>query len=419
MLNLSNNFFLKDLKEISFLNKLLYLILSFTLLIGLYFGEDTSGGGTITDFYSTFPAVEDPLNFRDDINWHFPLHYYFAGFFYFIFNSQLYLKLFFVLITVFLPFLFYCCLKIKYEDLDKNNIFLFSLILFLLPALRTSAIWPNSHLTATFFFLGSLFFFIKWKEKKIFNEISFDLFLSLFLMALAVYTRQLYAIVYLYFVFIFFRKMDFKFFLATSALIFFLAIPGFYLVLNWPKTLTLSFDSNLQNSILINTSIISFYLIPFFLINFIFDKKKKFKIGNYLLLTIFSLISVLALSNHFNYNYRLGGGVFTKISIIAFNNLNFFYFTSFVGLLLIGILSKKKLDNIVLFSFIILGFSASIIPQKYFEPFILIISLLLIDTNFFKSFLKNKVKVNLLFVYFTIYLLFAIVNDIYNFNSSI
>ena len=148
-------------------------------------------------------------------------------------------------------------------------------------------------------------------------------------------------------------------------------------------------------------------------------KKKKFKIGNYLLLTIFSLISVLALSNHFNYNYRLGGGVFTKISIIAFNNLNFFYFTSFVGLLLIGILSKKKLDNIVLFGFIILGFSASIIPQKYFEPFILIISLLLIDTNFFKSFLKNKVKVNLLFVYFTIYLLFAIVNDIYNFNSSI
>jgi hypothetical protein len=419
MLNLINSFFSKGLKEINLLNKLLYLTLSFTLFLGLYFGEDTSGGGTITDFYSTFPAVEDPLNFRDDINWHFPLHYYFAGFFYYIFGSQFYLKLFFVVITIFLPFVFYSCLKIKYESLNKNNIFLFSLILFLLPALRTSAIWPNSHLTATFFFLGSLYFFIKWEKQKILNRINLNLFLSLLLMALAVYTRQLYAIVYLYFVYIFFKKMDFKFFLITSTLIFVLAIPGFYLVLNWPKTLTLSFDPNLQNSILINASITSFYLVPFFLINFIFNKKISFINKYYIMTSLFSAISVLILSNYFNYNFRLGGGAFIKLSILIFNNLNLFYFTSFVGLLLIGILSKKKLSNIILFGLVIFGFSASIIPQKYFEPFILIISLLLLDTDYFKSFLKNKIKINLIFIYFTFYLLFAIVNDIYNFNSSI
>ena len=213
--------------------------------------------------------------------------------------------------------------------------------------------------------------------------------------------------------------MDFKFFLITSALIFILAIPGFYLVLNWPKTLTLSFDSNLQNSILINASITSFYLVPFFLINFIFNKKISFKNKYYIMTSLFSAISVLILSNYFNYNFRLGGGAFIKLSILIFNNLNLFYFTSFVGLFLIGILSKKKLSNIILFGLVIFGFSASIIPQKYFEPFILIISLLLLDTDYFRSFLKNKIKINLIFIYFTFYLLFAVVNDIYNFNSSI
>ena len=81
MLNLSKKNIFKEYKEINFFNKFLYILLSVSLFLGLYFGEDSSGGGTITDFYSTFPLVENPLNFRDDINWHFPLHYYFAGFF--------------------------------------------------------------------------------------------------------------------------------------------------------------------------------------------------------------------------------------------------------------------------------------------------------------------------------------------------
>ena len=81
MKSIGKNMFLNDYKDISITNKLLFVFLSFSLLVGLYFGEDSSGGGTILDFNSTFPMVENPFSFRDDINWHFPLHYYIAGFF--------------------------------------------------------------------------------------------------------------------------------------------------------------------------------------------------------------------------------------------------------------------------------------------------------------------------------------------------
>ena len=418
MLNLSKKNIFKEYKEINFFNKFLYILLSVSLFLGLYFGEDSSGGGTITDFYSTFPLVENPLNFRDDINWHFPLHYYFAGFFYYLFGSQEYLKFFFVLITLFIPLLFYCCLRIKYENCNKNNLFFISLILFLLPALRTSAIWPNSHLTATLFFLGSLFFFLKWRRDKIFNKINLDLFFSLLLMALAVYTRQLYAIIYIYLVFYFFTKMSLKHFAYLSLIIFLMAIPGIYMVFNWPKTLTLSFDPKIQNSILVNSSIICFYLLPFFIINFFYNKKNKYNYY-FLYIVLFSLISVFLLSNYFDYNYRMGGGAFSKLSVILFDNLYLFFFTSFLGLSLVLTLCKRNLNDFILFGLIIFGFSASIIPQKYFEPLIIIIFLLLSNAKFLKPFIKSKIKINLLFIYFTLYLIFAIVNDIYNFNSNI
>ena len=48
--------------KISLLNKSLYLLLSLSLFIGFYFGEDSSGsGGHIADFNNTWQLV---LNFQ-------------------------------------------------------------------------------------------------------------------------------------------------------------------------------------------------------------------------------------------------------------------------------------------------------------------------------------------------------------------
>ena len=413
MKSIGKNMFFNDYKNISITNKFLFVFLSISLLIGLYFGEDSSGGGTILDFNSTFPMVENPFSFRDDINWHFPLHYYIASFFYNISTSINFLKFSFVFLCFFVPVLFYVSLRNKYQQIDKNNLFLFSLILFLIPSLRTSAIWPNSHFTATIFLIISIIYFIKWEKVKKFDSITGNLLLAIIFMSLAVYTRQLYALIFLFFVFVFFKKLKLQAFFKSSMLILFFALPGIYLVLNWPKTMALSFDLKIYNSILVNTSIISLYLIPFYFFYLWSEKRIHYNAA------IFSIISVLVLSYFFDYNYKLGGGAFVKLSVLLLNNLYLFYLTSIAGIYIFFILCKDNFDNFVLTSLIIFGFSASILPQKYFEPMMLILFFTLYRSDIFVNILKDRRKIIYSFVYFTIYLLSAIVNDIYNFNSSL
>ena len=419
MKNFNKNIFFRDYKDISLFNKYLFVFFSFTLLIGLYFGEDSSGGGTITDFPKMLLLFENPLVFRDDINWHFPLHYYIGGFLYNISGSVNFLKFFFVISSYFIPILFYICLRNKYPKIDKNNLFLFSLILFCIPALRTSAIWPNPHFTATFFFIGSLICFVKWEKEKNFKAITTNLFLTIALMSLAVYTRQLYALIFLFLVFIFFRKLEFKTFFKTSLLILLFALPGIYLVINWPKTLIQPFDLKIYNSILINTSIISLYLIPFYFLDFWFNQKKFLKRNINFKAALFSILTVSILSIYFDYNYKLGGGAFIKLSLLLLDNLYLFYLTSIAGIYLLFLSCQSSLNNFVITSLIIFGISAIILPQKYFEPMVIILFFTVYKLKIFENILKNKKKIIYSLLYFIVYLLSAIVNDIYNFNFSL
>ena len=69
--------------KIDSLNKFLYFILSLSLFIDLYFNIDSAGsGGFIVDFKSTWPLVENPLNFSTELEIKFPLHYYIAAIIY-------------------------------------------------------------------------------------------------------------------------------------------------------------------------------------------------------------------------------------------------------------------------------------------------------------------------------------------------
>ena len=239
-------------------------------------------------------------------------------------------------------------------------------------------------------------------------------------MSLAVYTRQLYALIFLFLVFIFLKKLKFKTFLKTSLLILFFALPGFYLIFTWPKTLTLYFDLKLYNSVLVNVSIISLYLIPFYFIDFWFKKKFFLKENINFKAFLFSILTVLILSIYFDYNYKhIGGGAFVKLSLLLLDNLYLFYLTSIVGIYLFFLICKNNLNNFILTSLIIFGFSATILTQKYFEPMMIILFFTLYKSESFENVLKNKKKIIYSLLYFIIYLLSAIVNDIYNFNSSL
>ena len=71
--------------KITYLNKIFYLIGSVSIFISLFFNIDSAGsGGFVIDFSSTWPLVENPLNFNTNLEMKFPLHYYIASLIYLI-----------------------------------------------------------------------------------------------------------------------------------------------------------------------------------------------------------------------------------------------------------------------------------------------------------------------------------------------
>ena len=152
--------------KISLLNRFLYFFLSLSVFIGFYFGEDSSGtGGHINDFNNTWQLV---LNFQESLfidftQWIivFPLHYIILSQIQHLAQDKYLLRLIFCFISLVVPYLFYLCLRNKFVKEDRNLLYLFSLIIFLLPSFRSGAIWANSQITALIFFLISLFFFTK------------------------------------------------------------------------------------------------------------------------------------------------------------------------------------------------------------------------------------------------------------------
>ena len=411
--------------KISLLNKSLYLLLSLSLFIGFYFGEDSSGsGGHIADFNNTWQLV---LNFQkslfiDFTKWIaiFPLHYIILSKIQTLVQDQYLLRLFHCTISLIIPYLFYVCLKNKFENVDKNLLFLFSLIIFLLPSYRSGAIWANSQITGLIFFLLSLVFFTSWIKKKDFNRINLDLFLQVAFMSLAVYTRQLYAAVFLYFVFLYYKNLKFKTFLLSCIIIFIFALPGIFLVLNFPILLGLTYDGRFYNSILVNSSIISFYLIPIYFSLF-FAKQNSFHLKDkkIIIAASISVFIVLIFSYYFNYNFRLGGGFFLKLSIILFDNFYLFFASSLIGLFLISLLSFENKDNFILLALLILAFSGFYIAQKYFEPIFLLLLFVVLETKISHKFFSNFKHTYFYYSYILIYFVSAVINDVFKITKSI
>ena len=411
--------------KISLLNKPLYLLLSLSLFIGFYFGEDSSGsGGHIADFNNTWQLV---LNFQkslfiDFTEWTitFPLHYIILSKIQSLVHDKYLLRLLYCSISLVIPYLFYVCLKNKFEKEDKNLLYLFSLIIFLFPSFRSGAIWANSQITGLIFFLLSLLFFTKWIKKKDFKNVNLDLFLQIVFMSLAVYTRQLYAVVFLYFVFLYYKKLKFKTFFLLSVIIFLFALPGIFLVLNFPLILSVTFDNRFYNSILVDSSIMSFYLIPIYFSLF-FDKKinLNFKDKKRIIASFFSLIVVLILSQYFNYNFRLGGGFFLKLSVILFDNFYLFFLSSFIGLFLLLLLSFEDKDNFLLIILLLFAFTGFYIAQKYFEPMFLLILFLVFETKISYKFFSNFKHTYFYYCYILIYFISAVINDIFKITKNI
>ena len=417
---------MKNLVENYNLGRFFFLLLSLTLLVGFYFNEDVAGGSTV-DFYRTWDyvlALKENffIGWVENAHWslHFPLHYIILSKLNFIITDKYFLRLFFCIVSISVPFLFYLNLKVKFNYINKNILWFLASLIFILPAFRYSAIWANDHITALIFFLLSTLFFLKWEKKANYETLDLNILLQSVFLALAVYTRQYYALIFLYIMIIYFQKLKFITFIKISTFVLMLALPGLWLGYKHPVLIYTIYTTEYYNSLIINSSIISFYLMPiiFFLLiskkELFYDKKKYFFIG-----FIFSILLVYFLSNSFDYNYKVGGGFLLKLSILLFNNNFLFYLSSVLGFIFLIHLSLENKNNLIMLLLLLFGLSGTYIFQKYFEPMFIFIFFLLLNSKLPQEFLKNYKNLVYLYIYILCYFGSALLNDILQLTKNI
>ena len=308
-------------------------------------------------------------------------------------------------VSLFLPVLFYKCLIIRFPKVEKIKLLNVASLVYILPAYQYSAIWGNPHITALFFLLFSIYFFLKLENLN--YKITKYFYYSVIFLALAAYTKQFYVFLFPFLLWIYYRETQFILFIKIIIFTFLLSLPGVFFLLKNPILYQgLKQDiTNFSSAILISSSIIFFYILPFTFQLIINNSNKiKFIIFEIFKIKYFFFISVLffALSLSFYYSVEIGGGIFYKISNIIFKNNYIFFMTSYLGLYLILFYNKKNISNYLLSILLLITFSAGIyIFQKYFEPMFLILFLSFFNNNKIEeSISKNNIYISL---YFSLY----------------
>ena len=167
----------------------IYLLFSLSLFIGFLFNENSSGGAKIDHEY-LFPFINAlSLDFKAGLEnflnnsgslIHSPSFYLIISKLLNTTQSLFIVKILYLIICLSLPFLFYLILREKYDHHDYF-IFYFSLIVFLSPYFRSSAIWLLGDNLSLIFLSISFLFFLKIKSKTIneINEIGKIIYVSL------------------------------------------------------------------------------------------------------------------------------------------------------------------------------------------------------------------------------------------------
>ena len=417
---------MEDLKKINWLGKLIFLILSLSLMLGFYLQEDVSTGGAAHDFYHfvwKFTLALSENFFYTYVNWqeaHLPFHTIILSIFNFLLNDEKAVRFLYCLISLFVPLIFYLNLKTRFNDKNNNLLLIFASILFILPVFRYTSILANFQMTAVIFFLISIFFFLKWSKLNS-NQLDINLILQILFMTLAVYTRADYVLFFLYFMIVYLQKLKFKDFLKLSILVFILSLHGLWFVNEHFVTFSnIKFTPKFQNYLLVNSSIMFFYLFPIFLSLLIDDSKVFKKDIKFFIISIFIFsILVYFFSSSFNYNYSMGGGFLLKLSLLILNNKLLFFTSSMLGFVLLAYLARESLNNLLMILLILFGYSSSVIFQKYFEPTFLIIFFLLLQSKIPDKFLKNYKNIFFLYIYFSTYLLSSFINNIFEFSKNL
>lgn len=404
---------------------LLYIFILFpiiTLFLGFVFNEDLSTGGASWDFNLTWPVVVNYSSFdfigSDQFTRHMPLHYSFLALLNIVINDAYFVRLSYLFFSLLLPiFLFLNLLKIY--DYNKIILLIFSFSFLFIPLFRSSAIWSNSHLTATIFFLIGNYFYLKSKNQN--NSI--NSFLNLLFLAFAIYCLQTYLILFLYYLYSYFLSEKSTTFLKLFLFSCLLGLPGLYFIALNPRIANITYSHDIFYTLSTNFSLIFFYL-SFLLFNketfkvFINKIKNFTKIEICVLLFLFFL--VFYNQSLFVFDSRLrGGGFFYKLSYLILNNNLIFIISSLLGLIAVYIAFKyehKILHMILIINLMALNYT---IYQKYFEPLFFIIIAILYKNFLIDNILMSLKNTLIFYVLILFYFFIAQINVFNNFSLNL
>ena len=384
------------MKNYSFINYFLGLIIIISFIFGLVISENSSGGAANdaisilnnSKLFNSYLLHEVPWDKYKSTS--LPLFY--------ILNKLLFSEIEFidlVLTNVFFSVLififFFLTLKTKFSinKIEKSYLFLLSSIVLLSPYLRSSTFWGIEEIIGIFFFILTLFFYEKYKSNKIFLY----QILCLLSASLALFSRQSYIFLIIFFFFEFFNFKNFfgKKNISIIFLLFIFNLPSLYFFYIWNGLLPpmaqeqrgLSFNLIHVPFIL---SILFVYFIPTILLNLNGLKDCKTFFKKYFIYIILISMSFFALIFVSDLN-TIGGGAFLKILYLI--NLNKFFLSIFIsifsGIFLIYLIFYFEIRIKIFFLLIISIFSTiDLIFQEYFDP----ISFLAINIMFLSSSIK-------------------------------
>jgi hypothetical protein len=403
---------------------LIFLLSYITILIGLFYGEDSLGGAKgdyiyhlnisnnfNTNFIETWKGFgfgEDGLQTRNS-----PVFWIIIS----VINKFLshdFIRLINTSVSLIISIFFFKCLCLKFKKIDRKLLAIIACsVIFLSPTIRSLSIWPYSLIWGLFLFIISIYNYLLFKEKKIIKDKTINSFFCIFYLAIASYLYPSFAVFSIYYVFYFFKFFGFtKNFMIIMLTNFIVAMPALYFILTKGLyffhatgiTLSNSVHFNLSSKFIIISSLILYFLIP--ILDFkeaYIEIKKKIRIKESFFLIFITIIFI----NFFSYPYfeggGFGGGFFHKISNIILNNNLILYLCFYVFLNIYIYLFKNNLNNHLIYLTLILFNLQFTIYNKYFDPLLLILIFLIFDFNLDKHLLKNKKQIAkfvfILFIY--------------------
>ena len=406
----------------------LFSIGIFSLLLGLFFQENSSGGAEYDHNY-LLPVIKAfGVDLRQGFNSflldagtvvHSPIFYIITGKILHFTGSLNYLKIFYIFLSSLLPFIFYQILK-QYKNKTNIYVFIFSLILFISPYFRSSAIWLLGDNLSLIFFGISIFFYLRFQKN---NNIIFC-YLCILSLSICCYVRYYYCPYFIYYIYIFSKKLNikeifklliFSFLISLPSIIYFIYLIKFQ---NFLMFFNLRSGHSVQNYItnfFVILTIFLFYITPFIIVFFkefiIYCSNEKKRIFN-----IFLFFISIFLVDHFFYSKLIffrelnyGGGVIKKLIDQVSLNSEFLMIlvSTFSFIILDFIFKKNRIQNFVLLFCMVLSLPFVYIFQKYLDPLLFLVIFGLIKSEYVELILKKLKKYIIL--YYTYFLIFFIV----------